>query len=71
MNMDRARRITFVLLRAVAGLLFLQADAWITRYGGTVDLAIEDPQADHGGFHRRPDNCDKALDVFDALRARP
>ena len=25
MNMDRARRITFVLLRVVAGLLFLQA----------------------------------------------
>ena len=41
---------------------------WIEKYGGTVDLAIEDPQGDHGGFHRRPENCDKALDVFEKLR---
>ncbi len=41
---------------------------WIQRYGGTLDLAIEDPSADHGGFHRSPKNCEAALDVFDRLR---
>lgn len=41
---------------------------WIHRYGGLVELAIEDPNGDHGGFHRNPHNCDLALDVFDRLR---
>ncbi len=41
---------------------------WIQRYGGTVELAIEDPDSGHGGFHRNPKNCDLALDVFDRLR---
>ena len=43
---------------------------WIKKYGGTVDLAIEDPEGNHGGFHLRPQNCEKALDVFDKLRKR-
>ena len=43
---------------------------WIRSYGGTVDLAIEDPEGDHGGFHKRPQNCEMALDVFDRLRER-
>lgn len=44
-----------------------QAGEWIKRFGGTVDLAIEDPDGDHGGFHRRVENTQKALDVFDHL----
>ncbi len=43
---------------------------WIEKYGGTVDLAIEDPEGDHGGFHKRPQNCEKALDVFEKLRSK-
>lgn len=41
---------------------------WIKKYGGTIDLAMEDPEGGHGGFHLRPQNCEKALDVFDKLR---
>ena len=44
---------------------------WIRQYGGTVYLAIEDPEGDHGGFHKRPQNCDQALDVFEKLRPQP
>ncbi len=43
---------------------------WIRRYGGNVDLVIEDPDAGHGGFHQVPKNTNAALDVFDKLRAR-
>jgi len=43
---------------------------WIQKYGGTVDLAIEDPDGGHGGFHRNPKNTNAALDVFDKLRLR-
>jgi hypothetical protein len=39
--------------------------AWIQKFGGTVDLAIEDPDNGHGGFHRNPENTKKALDVFE------
>ena len=46
-----------------------QTGEWIKKYGGTVDLAIEDPEGDHGGFHKRPQNCDQALDVFEKLRS--
>lgn len=41
--------------------------SWIQKFGGVVDLAIEDPEADHGGFHRRPQNVRAALDVFEKL----
>lgn len=44
-----------------------EAGAWIQKYGGIVDLAIEDPQSDHGGFHRNPKNTETALDIFDRL----
>lgn len=44
------------------------AGEWIKKYGGTVDLAIEDPQGGHGGFHLNPANTNDALDVFDKLR---
>lgn len=40
---------------------------WVTQYGGTVDLLIEDPNGDHGAFHRNPDNVNAALDVFAQL----
>lgn len=43
---------------------------WIKRYGGTVDLAIEDPESSHGGFHRNPKNASAALDVFEKLRSK-
>ena len=44
------------------------AGEWIRKYGGTVELAIEDPDSAHGGFHRNPKNTEAALDVFDKLR---
>ena len=47
-----------------------EAGEWIRRYGGSVDLAIEDPEGDHGGFHKRPQNCEKTLDVFEKLRPK-
>lgn len=43
---------------------------WIQRLGGTLELAMEDPQGDHGGFHRNPKNADAALDVFEKLRVK-
>ncbi|MSR78337.1 MAG: hypothetical protein EXS63_08980 [Candidatus Omnitrophica bacterium] len=41
-----------------------EAGKFIEQYGGTVDLAIEDPSQGHGGFHRNPANTEKALDLF-------
>ncbi len=41
-----------------------EAASWIRRYGGIVDLAIEDKNADHGGFHKDPKNMRAALDIF-------
>ena len=46
-----------------------EAGDWIRRFGGTVDLAIEDPEGDHGGFHRNPENTNAALDIFDKRRS--
>jgi len=43
---------------------------WLRHLGGTVDLAIEDPDGGHGGFHRNPKNAEAALDVFETLRAK-
>lgn len=40
---------------------------FIKKYGGTVKLAIEDKNGDHGGFHRNKDNIKKALDLFDDM----
>lgn len=44
-----------------------QTGEWMRKYGGVVELAIEDPDSGHGGFHRNPKNCDSALDVFDKI----
>lgn len=41
-----------------------EAAIWIRRYGGVIDLAIEDKNADHGGFHKDPKNMRAALDIF-------
>lgn len=41
-----------------------EAADWIRKYGGVVDRVIEDTNADHGGFHRNPENMRAALDVF-------
>lgn len=46
------------------------ARSTVTDKGGTVDLLIEDPAGDHGGFHRNRGNVDKALRVFDQLLGR-
>ncbi len=40
---------------------------WVTQYGGRVDLLIEDPNGEHGAFHRNPQNVNAALDVFAQL----
>ena len=40
------------------------AGEWIRKQGGTVDLAIEDKNGNHGGFHLNPDNARAALDCF-------
>lgn len=42
--------------------------AFVARYGGKVDLFIQDPHGEHGGFHRTPQHVEKALDLFDQLR---
>ncbi|MCX7949905.1 MAG: hypothetical protein N2509_07310 [Treponemataceae bacterium] len=47
-----------------------RARALVTRYGATVDLFINDPTGEHGGFHRRPANVNQALDVFDKVIKR-
>ena len=47
-----------------------EAAAWIERFGGAVLKAIEDPTADHGGFHKSAANVNAALDVFAGLLAR-
>ncbi|MEK7439512.1 MAG: hypothetical protein AABZ78_01825, partial [Chloroflexota bacterium] len=44
-----------------------EARKWVMGYGGTVDLFIQDPNGDHGAFHRNPNNVNAALDVFDKL----
>lgn len=41
------------------------AAEWVRKQGGVIDLAIEDPEGGHGGFHRNPKNIDKALDCFE------
>lgn len=46
------------------------ASKFVISYGAIVDLFIEDPTGDHGGFHRNPANVNKALDVFDGLIRR-
>lgn len=44
-----------------------EAQGWIKRFGGTIDCAIEDEKAGHGGFHRNPANIKTALDTFNKL----
>ncbi len=44
-----------------------EAGKWIESYGGKVELAIEDPEGEHGGFHRNPENVKAAFDVFERL----
>ena len=44
-----------------------QTRDWVTKFGGTVDLLIEDKNGYHGGFHRNPVNVTAALDVFARL----
>ncbi len=38
--------------------------AWVERYGGVIDLLIEDANAGHGGFHQTPAHVKAALDEF-------
>jgi hypothetical protein len=43
---------------------------WLTQLGGAIDLFIDDPNADHGGFHRTPAHVNAALDLFAQLLAK-
>jgi hypothetical protein len=43
---------------------------WLAQLGGSVDLLIEDPNGDHGAFHRNPANVEAALDLFAKLLGR-
>ena len=40
---------------------------WLKKYGATIELAIEDPNFGHGGFHMNPKNTESALDEFDKI----
>lgn len=44
-----------------------ESQKWIKRYGGEAVLAIEDPNGNHGVFHRNPKNVYQALDKFEEL----
>ena len=39
---------------------------WLVEQGAAVVAAIEDPDGDHGAFHRNPRNVNRALDLFEA-----
>jgi hypothetical protein len=41
-----------------------EAAGWVRKHGGAVDKAIEDRDADHGGFHRNPANMNATLEIF-------
>jgi hypothetical protein len=41
--------------------------AWLEAKGATIDLFIQDPLGDHGGFNLVPGNADKAFDAYEAL----
>ncbi len=38
---------------------------WVEANGGIVELFIQDMTSGHGGFHRNPDNVEKALKFFE------
>lgn len=40
---------------------------WIEKYGGKIELFINDPTASHGGFQTNSANSAKALDVYRSL----
>jgi len=53
------------------GVLGMRETAdWIRSYGGSMDLAIEDDDSGHGGFHQNPKNTNAALDIFEKLRLK-
>ncbi len=37
---------------------------WVGRYGGVLDLFLEDPEGVHGGFHQTPVHLQAALEAF-------
>lgn len=43
---------------------------WLAEQGAQVALAIEDPQGDHGVFHRNPGNVNRVLDLFEGMVRR-
>ena len=45
-----------------------RTQTWLEGYGATIDLFIQDEQADHGVFHRNPQHVNEALDVFANLQ---
>lgn len=48
----------------------MAARDFVTGYGATVDLLIEDTNGDHGGFHQNSANVNAALDWFAKLLNR-
>lgn len=47
------------------------AKDWVTRYGASVLLFIDDPAGDHGGFMTNSANVEAALSTFAAVLATP
>lgn len=41
-----------------------KASEWVVRHGAQELLFIEDPNGSHGGFHRNPENAEKALNAM-------
>lgn len=44
---------------------------WLESKGAEVVLLLEDPDGDHGGFHKHPQNMRRALDLFRQGQAAP
>ncbi len=41
-----------------------KTQTWLEGWGASIALFIQDPNGDHGAFHKNPDNVNAALDIF-------
>ncbi|MBI4968537.1 MAG: hypothetical protein HZC25_10510 [Rhodospirillales bacterium] len=48
-----------------------RAGTWVVKHGATLLRTIEDPSADHGGFHRQDRHVRTVLDLFQGKRVAP
>lgn len=62
---DDNEHATFSFSNVCDGMTYTQ-DV-LTKYGGTVDLFLKDPDGDHGSFMINPDNRTIALDLADTI----